>query len=146
MQFAKLTGLIVISVIVLLGSCYIMGRRVDGFNVATKKSVPCPMGSFCPPGAPTNYPCPAGFYGSSTNLREVLCSGICTAGRVCDPGATSADGQKPCPPGYYCLAGTGSNGPVPPIVCPEGYYCPEGAKLPTVCPDGVYCPKGTSAI
>jgi hypothetical protein len=146
MPLAKQYRLILVSGLILLVFLFIMGQRRDYFNAASKKSVQCPIGSFCPPGAPNNYPCPAGFFGSSTGLREVQCTGVCNAGRVCDPGATSADGQKACPAGYYCLAGTGSLGPVQPIICPEGHYCPEGAKLPTVCPDGVYCPKGTSAI
>ena len=146
MRLSKTSGCISVSLII-LGICvFLLHFRRDYFGDASKKSVQCPQGSFCPPGAPTNYPCPAGFFGSSSGLRDVTCSGVCSAGRVCDPGATGSEGQKPCPAGYYCLSGTGSNGPVPPIQCPEGHYCPEGSKVPTVCPDGVYCPKGTSAI
>lgn len=146
MRLGKQYKIIIVSTLLLLAFVFILGQRRDFFADGSKKSVQCPVGSFCPPGAPSNYQCPAGFFGSSTGLREVTCSGVCSPGRVCDPGATSADGQKPCAAGYYCLAGTGSTGPVAPIICPEGHYCPEGSKMPTVCPDGVYCPKGTSAI
>ena len=113
---------------------------------SNSKSVQCPQGSFCPPASNKYFLCPAGFFGASPGLTNAVCSGLCNAGRICDAGSTSPNGQRSCPAGYYCIAGTSSSGAITPIQCPEGSYCPEGSKLPQQCPDGVYCPKGTSQI
>jgi len=130
-----------------------LGYNVEAFEASpgqnpnpTKKSVTCPVGSFCPPNSDTHFLCPGGTYGGTQGLKTPQCSGLCDAGRICDVGSTTAQGQKACPGGYYCIAGTSSSGPVTPIVCPEGHYCPEGSKTPTLCPDGVYCPKGTATL
>jgi len=111
-----------------------------------KKSIPCPVGSFCPPVTDRYYLCPGGYYGATQGLKNPVCSGVCEAGRICDVGSTTAQGQKPCPPGFYCVPGTASSGAVTPILCPEGHFCPEGSKVPQLCPDGVYCPKGTAQL
>lgn len=64
-------------------------------------------------GQVAQYKCPRGYF--STSL-----------------GATSVATCLICPPGFYCIEGTGD----PSFYeCPAGYYCPSGSDLPTKCPD-----------
>jgi hypothetical protein len=105
----------------------------------------CGLGKFCPVGSPKgqSYKCPAGRYGSTTNLQSDECSGICRDGCVCPSGSIN-DCPLKCPAGYYCPSGTG--GILKPLVCPNGFYCLEGSSKPTPCPAGMSCPVGTSSI
>ncbi|KAM8904697.1 uncharacterized protein AB9W97_008232 isoform 6-T6 [Spinachia spinachia] len=95
--------------------------------------ISCFAGHYCPPGTmfPTQYKCPVGTWSSQSGLEaESQC--------------------QPCPPGWYCLAGSGA----PSGRCNSGHYCPEGTYSITmgnryredclICPRGSYCQKGTS--
>lgn len=65
----------------------------------------CFAGHYCPPGTmfPTQYKCPVGTWSGHTGLE------------------TEQD-CRPCPQGWYCLAGSGA----PSGRCNSGHYCPEG--------------------
>jgi len=136
--------------IVLVVGVYVYIRSEEGFDVVASSSVaspalPCAMGYWCPisTGKNKGYRCPGGTYGSSTNLADPKCSGLCKAGCVCPEGSTQQC-PTPCPAGYYCVEGTG--GAVPPLICPEGYYCPKSTVSPIICPKGLICPPGTASI
>lgn len=65
----------------------------------------CFAGHYCPPGTmyPTQYKCPVGTWSGRSGLEaESEC--------------------RPCPRGWYCLAGAGT----PSGRCSSGHYCPEG--------------------
>ena len=47
-------------------------------------------------------PCPSGFYGNTTDLTDLRCSGLCTTGHYCDHPATIT--PIPCPPGTVFAA------------------------------------------
>ncbi|XP_030258688.1 zonadhesin isoform X7 [Sparus aurata] len=105
----------------------------------------CFAGHYCPPGTmfPTQYKCPVGTWSGQSGLE---------AEREC----------RPCPQGWYCLAGSG----VPSGRCSSGHYCPEGTAYGTqypcpagtysiqmgnrhredclICPEGSFCQQGTS--
>ena len=80
-------------------------------------------GYYCPNGtvAPDQYACPDGSYSNRTDLY-------------------SADQCLSCPPGWYCVSGTGgyssAYGPQP---CRWGHYCPEQTSNAERYP----CPQGT---
>ncbi|XP_035857407.1 zonadhesin-like [Sander lucioperca] len=105
----------------------------------------CFAGHYCPPGTmfPTQYKCPVGTWSGQSGLEaESEC--------------------RPCPQGWYCLAGSGA----PSGRCSSGHYCPEGTAYGTqfpcpagtysiqmgnryrqdclICPEGSFCQKGTS--
>ncbi|KAG7455700.1 SCO-spondin-like isoform X1, partial [Solea senegalensis] len=105
----------------------------------------CFAGHYCPPGTmfPTQYKCPVGTWNSRSGLKaESEC--------------------RPCPQGWYCLAGSGA----PSGRCSSGHYCPEGTAYGTqfpcpagtyslrmgnrhrddclICPEGSFCQQGTS--
>ena len=139
----------------------------------------CSPGYFCPQGSPTamatEYICPVGLHcpigsreplqcepGSYTDLTGAAMCSVCPAGSFCIPvdqqNATLR--QRPCPTGFYCPAGTGSNWlPCPQgtysnatglssatqcLDCPGGEYCSDyAATVPTgVCWAGYYCVSG----
>jgi hypothetical protein len=141
--------ILVVLIIVLIASLYIF--QTEGFventfgPAQTSPGVPCSPGFWCPTasGGTKAFPCPGGTYGSASKLTQPNCSGMCNAGCVCKEASTDPC-PAPCPPGYYCVAGTG--GQTPPIICPQGYYCTGGTVTPTVCPPGIYCPLGTSSL
>ncbi|KAL7831753.1 hypothetical protein AOLI_G00293010 [Acnodon oligacanthus] len=105
----------------------------------------CFAGHYCPAGTmfPTQYKCPAGTWSERSGLE-------------------SESECRPCPRGWYCLAGVGA----PSGRCSSGHYCPEGTMYGTqfpcprgtystkigndgredcvVCPEGYYCKEGTS--
>lgn len=66
----------------------------------------CFAGHYCPVGTmfPTQHKCPAGTWSERSGLE-------------------SESECRPCPRGWYCLAGVG----VPSGRCSSGYYCPEGS-------------------
>lgn len=87
----------------------------------TEPSGGCHPGYFCPTGTvhPTDYACPAGTYTDSDNL-------------------TAISGCTVCPPGHFCIQGSG--GPsAPPQTCFLGHYCPAGSTRGNQYP----CPPGT---
>jgi len=108
-------------------------------------ATPCAPGYWCPASSSgsKDRKCPGGTYGSGPNSTPA-CSGVCKAGCSCPEGSTS-ECQEPCPPGYFCVTGTGGTA-APPIICPQGYYCPASSSAPTICPEAVFCPVGTSSI
>lgn len=104
----------------------------------------CPLGSYCPDGV-TFIPCPAGTFGSSINLTDRICSGLCSPGYYCPPGASTSQSQ-PCPGGQYGssfgLENDFCSGP-----CAAGYYCPSASINSTALFCGgadVYCPTGSA--
>lgn len=140
---------------------------------------PCPPGHYCPTSHSNYYlqapiPCDLGSYQplsshATCHLCEpgyqCFCRGlanriICDAGFVCDSYGTIRR-SKPCPPGYYCEAGTisalldlkNTNSQYP-IPCPQDTYCKIGAYqssvniadpyTPQPCDPGFFCPKGSS--
>ena len=119
------------------------GDRVceDGVYCVT---APCEPGSYCQAGVAAA--CPAGRYGSSTQLGDAACDGACPAGRF--------------------GAGTGQTSPLCDGECSAGSWCPPGSVSPTertcgaglwgdagagsaacggTCPAGFYCPPGTAS-
>ena len=126
---------------------------------ATVDPEPCPQGSYCLAGtkSSTEFLCPAGTYGSSTELATVDECTSCTPGRYCaTAGLTSPTGL--CAAGYFC--GGGSIVPDPhesasPYgisykgdtcvrlrndtvndICPPSHYCEQGSSSPVPCPQG----------
>lgn len=65
----------------------------------------CFPGHYCPSGTmfPTQHKCPAGTWSDRSGLE-------------------SESECRPCPRGWYCLAGVGT----PSARCNSGHYCPEG--------------------
>ena len=74
----------------------------------------CQLGYYMPPGdyaagpGPADfegcaYPCPAGFYGNTTDLTDPTCSGQCPIGYTCANEATVE--PEICPAGHYCADG-----------------------------------------
>lgn len=78
--------------------------------------VSCTAGAYCVGGI-RNAPCLAGFYGSTTGQSVPTCSGPCTLGYFCEPGATSPTATTSCSQGYFCASGTTA-----PTPCPPGFY------------------------
>ena len=107
------------------------------------------------------HKCPAGSYGSRTQLSDSRCDGLCLPGYYCSEGSTS-ERQFPCGNRtVYCPVG--SSYPIPvqkgyyslnssliqhgdynmrdgtmswEMRCEEGYYCHSGMKFP--CPEGTF--------
>lgn len=140
---------------------------------------PCPPGHYCPPNHSNYYllapiPCDLGSYQPSSSQTacilcepgyQCFCKALtahipCDAGFVCDSFGIIRR-AKPCPPGYYCKAGTSravqdltSTDLPDPIPCPQDTYCKIGAYqskvntadpyTPQPCGSGFFCPKGSS--
>ena len=109
----------------------------------------CAQGFYCPASTGVDsIPCPAGTYGSRTNLGDVSECTSCTAGQYCSlTGLSEPNGL--CSAGYYCPAGsTDSFGTTTEShVCPAGFYCEAGSELPTACAHGSYNPdEGATSI
>ena len=140
--------ILVILIVVLIASLYIF--QMEGFAENTfgpapnTPGIPCSRGFWCPiaSGGSKAFPCPGGTYGAAEKLTTPACTGLCKEGCVCKEGSTEFC-PAPCPPGYYCIAGTG--GETSPIICPQGYFCSGGTFKPELCPAGMYCPLGTSS-
>lgn len=77
----------------------------------------CFAGHYCPVGTmfPTQHKCPAGTWNDRSGLE-------------------SESECRPCPRGWYCLAGVG----VPSGRCSSGYYCPEGSTWLTILIIGLF--------
>eukprot|EP01035_Chromulina_nebulosa_P017309 gene17309-22850_t len=77
-------------------------------------------------------------------------------GYDCFPGSQNflAEAPFPCPLGFYCRTGVGSQISIPknfstPQRCFDGYFCPRGSKSPEgsgPCPNGYFCPTQVDAI
>uniref|UniRef100_A0A0G4HJ42 Tyrosine-protein kinase ephrin type A/B receptor-like domain-containing protein n=1 Tax=Chromera velia CCMP2878 TaxID=1169474 RepID=A0A0G4HJ42_9ALVE len=97
--------------------------------------LPCPEGSFCPPGSPFPEPCPVGSYSLNTNTTG-------TMGLITSPGSLRANTFsqcETCPAGYECPVGA-----IEAIACGRGYYSAAGAGACTICPAGSYCDSETT--
>ncbi|XP_021231889.1 SCO-spondin-like isoform X4 [Numida meleagris] len=109
----------------------------------------CSSGHYCPQGTwrGTQYPCPAGTYGTRLGNSRVEDCTACPAGAFC-PSGTS----KPvlCPVGTYRVE-HGAKVAADCVPCPGGYYCPDlGTVTPRTCGAGNFsgsdakpCPNGT---
>jgi hypothetical protein len=83
----------------------------------------CPLGSYCVGGA--RFPCAAGRFGAAANLSVSDCSGLCSAGYVCNgTGNTSPTAQACGSPAVYCPAGSATATPVT-----AGYYSTGGISI-----------------
>lgn len=78
---------------------------IQGTGGTHRPPLLCFAGHYCPPGTmfPTQYKCPVGTWSGQSGMETE---------REC----------KPCPQGWYCLAGSGS----PSGRCSSGHFCPEG--------------------
>ena len=127
-------------------------------NYYLQSAIPCDLGSYQPsPSQSTCIPCEPGYQCFCIGLTDHI---LCDAGFVC---ATSGiiRRSEPCPPGYYCKAGTSdptldlTSTDLPyPIPCPQASYCKIGAYdssidltdpyRPQPCSTGFFCPSGSS--
>ncbi|CAK8677709.1 unnamed protein product [Clavelina lepadiformis] len=123
----------------------------------------CPAGFYCLRGSTEPYPqpCPVGTYSDKTGLKTSAECTPCTEGFYCDVTNLTAPAGD-CPPGYYCITGTGDSNSHPCsrgtflngssaissdscTTCTSGYYCPDmGTSEPIPCPKGHYCEPGQS--
>jgi len=80
------------------------------------KAVVCPVGSYCLAGK--RIPCPAGRYGSLTQMINPLCTGPCREGWFCPPGSAYQQEQV-CgtDASVFCPASSGE-----PVKVSPGYY------------------------
>jgi hypothetical protein len=109
---------------------------------------PCPAGSYCVGGVRTL--CPGGRFGNATSMTLPACTGPCSAGYYCPPGAISRDqfqcgaSAVYCPvgsetpsqalPGEYTTGGVSASTRSAAAPCPSGFYCVNGIAQP--CPAG----------
>ncbi|XP_033971267.1 zonadhesin-like [Trematomus bernacchii] len=129
---------------------------------ATSTGGRCQAGFYCPLGSSEPVPCPPGTFCNISGLA--LPMGPCFPGYFCVGGATEAkptDGRTGsiCPPGAYCVEGSGEPelcpagtfSPVPGLTreascqpCTAGVYCRvAGLRAPTgPCSQGYWCPPG----
>ncbi|XP_021231890.1 zonadhesin-like isoform X5 [Numida meleagris] len=101
----------------------------------------CSSGHYCPQGTwrGTQYPCPAGTYGTRLGNSRVEDCTACPAGAFC-PSGTS----KPvlCPVGTYRVE-HGAKVAADCVPCPGGYYCPDlGTVTPRTCGAGNFSDQG----
>ncbi|XP_053729819.1 SCO-spondin isoform X1 [Synchiropus splendidus] len=131
---------------------------------ATSTGGRCQAGFYCPSGSSEPLPCPPGAFCNISGLA--LPTGPCSAGFYCAGGATDArptdgDTGNICPPGTFCVEGSGEPelcpaGTFSPVAgltgeagcrrCTAGFYCGEpGLRAPTgPCSVGYWCPSGQS--
>ena len=126
----------------------------------------CPKGSYCLAGAVSPTMCPAGTYNSALNSVSAAACVNCAAGKACIKYGNDADDGVPCPPGYYCPAGTSYPNQYPCAAgtysdandattsgtcnaCPVGWVCTAGTNKytnpMTKCQPGYYCLSGTGS-
>jgi len=118
-----------------LSTCYCTPGSCP--NVSFRGRFFCPAGYYC--GGVRTTP-PGSDYGGGTGPYEA-----CSAGHLCPEGSANSTGSGPCPPGFYCPAGSGAE---PAGVCKLGYACPEGSyneqgssvgdASTKPCPEGYY--------
>lgn len=95
------------------------------------------------------YPCPAGTYGSESQLRTRACSARCPSGFFCPEGSGTplecggtdrfcplgSAAPRVVPDGFYS-SGVSALRRDRVLPCPVGMYCSQGTKKP--CPEGTY--------
>ena len=97
----------------------------------------CPVGHFCPAGAPLPVPCPGGHYSDKPNLGNVSDCIVCLPGYMCMPGS---DTPTRCSMGSYAGAGQDLCS-----MCEAGsYQDEEGQSSCKDCPAGNDCPRGST--
>jgi hypothetical protein len=119
----------------------------------------CSPGYYCPTNSTsfTQFPCPAGRYGSEPGLPDDSCTSYCPLGHYCPEGSVR---PTPCPAGVFggftgltdetcskdCSIGvTHCNQET--SLCSPGYYCPSGSIIADQYECGepdYYCPLGSS--
>ena len=77
--------------------------------------LPCDMGHYCTSGV--RFTCPAGTFGSTSELKDASCSGPCSAGHWCGAGSVSGSANVCGGPGVFCPVGSAQPTPVA-----AGYY------------------------
>ena len=130
---------------------------IDSQTITTNAIKNCAAGHYCPLRSeyPTQYPCPAGTFTTSTSLGSESACSQCSEGQWCAEG--SPDENTPCPTNFYCLAGTTSPTPCPGGKksgpgqsscddCGAGHICPQynSEDNPIPCPAGYYMEDTTS--
>ena len=126
----------------------------------------CPKGYYCTSGNFQPTACPPGTYNSNTGQISSAACAKCAAGTSCPKYGNIADSGVPCPPGYFCAAGTEYPTQTPCsagsyndeyskisqadcVNCPQGYYCTAGTNRYTnpmvPCPPGYFCPSNTGS-
>ena len=110
----------------------------------------CEPGSYCPPGASSPVPCPAGTRQNHSVLVMTYIEDCvdCSAGTACPVGSVvetdcsvgtfnNQTNQKTC---HKCEAGSyqDEEGKTACKRCTSGFYCEEGASAPVPCPGGTY--------
>ena len=96
----------------------------------------CPPGNYCPQGAGSPIPCPAGTMSSVWQATINTQCIDCTAGEYC-AGTGNTNSTGPCAPSYYCPAGEQTDTPSV-YNCTIGHYCPGHTGQPVPCPGGSY--------
>ncbi|GMF37121.1 unnamed protein product [Phytophthora fragariaefolia] len=108
----------------------------------------CTIGHYCPRQTAAQIPCPLGYLGRSTPLDGSYTS-LYSSCEACPPGTFGIDSNRTrcdeCLEGYVCLGATNSSQPESREVdrgypCPPGYYCPAGSSSEIACPSGSYQP------
>jgi hypothetical protein len=114
--------------------------------LGTVAPVACDQGYYCESdsASPYVYPCPAGSYGSTSQLAAAAECELCPAGYVCDEAGLTA-AASPCPDGAICVQGATTLSALlcfdAPLVglayqCSPGHYCPLGSSKTQPCPTG----------
>lgn len=136
--------------------------------------LPCERGFYCPSGAASQQPCPAGTYGNMSGLIEEWQCSLCDAGMYCkEPGTIHpltlyqlfitymyrrylSFSVFWCNPetirGKWLLCYFSKGRTFPTGPCAAGFVCVGGAAEPSPldrltgfpCPLGFFCPLGTS--
>ncbi|KAL8012133.1 putative tyrosine-protein kinase ephrin type A/B receptor [Plasmopara halstedii] len=109
----------------------------------------CTLGHYCPRATQAQIPCPLGFRGRATPLDGAYIS-LYTSCEACSPGTFGSDFNRTrcdqCLEGFVCLGATTTSHPTSPEAdrgypCPPGFYCPAGSSLEIACPRGTYQPS-----
>lgn len=102
----------------------------------------CPIGHYCVNGI--KYPCPEGYFGSTTGLISPLCEVEGAASAISFQSTSGSFTNSTCPVGFYCPKAS-----VSPIICPAGRYG-NTVGLGTrdcsgACKKGFWCPAGSTS-
>lgn len=108
----------------------------------------CTIGHYCPAGTESQLPCPLGYIGRDPPLFGAYTT-LTNACETCPEGTYGIDPNRTrcetCLEGYVCLEATKSSHPVSiesdnGYPCPPGFYCPAGSFQEIACPNGTYQP------
>ena len=132
------------------------------------KPVSCGLGAYClnATQSATQYLCPIGTFGGSTNLKSKLECTPCTPSHYCSTKGLANTTSGYCKEGYFCGGGSTTNMPnqnhISPLVyslgaivgtgevclsalngtindiCPQAHYCIKGSSSPTPCAQGTF--------